>query len=74
MIPIVLSWFSVNFTGKKIEREKEMDLSGTLLVAQWLRLHTLTTEGGGSIPGQGSKNLSAAWSRKKVDLSCFQAY
>lgn len=32
MIPIVLSWFSLNFTGKKKEREKEMDLLGTFLV------------------------------------------
>ena len=74
MIPIVLSGFSLNFPGKKKEREKEMDLSGTFLVVPRLRLHTSTTEGGGSIPGQGSKHLCAAWSRKKVDLSCFQAY
>ena len=28
---------------------------GTTLVVQWLRLHTSTAGGGGSIPGQGTK-------------------
>ena len=33
---------------------------GNSLVVQWLRLHALTAEGRGSIPGQGTKIPQAA--------------
>ena len=38
---------------------------GTSLVAQWLRLHTSTTGGMGSIPGQGTKISHATQPKKK---------
>ena len=31
------------------------------LVVQWLRFYALTTEGVGSTPGQGTKELHAIW-------------
>jgi len=39
-----------SFVGK-------LDVVGTSLVAQWLRLHTPNKRGPGSIPGQGTRSL-----------------
>ena len=47
------------------ERKKKEVPSRDFLGGRWLRPHTFTTEGGAPIPGQESKNLCAAWSRKR---------
>ena len=39
--------------------------SGNSLAVQWLKLHTSTAEGTGSILGQGTKILNAKWHKKK---------
>ena len=39
---------------------KTIDIGASLAV-QWLRLHTSSAGGLGSIPGQGTKILCAAW-------------
>ena len=44
---------------------------GTFLAVQWLRLHTVTAEVTGSIPGQVTKIPQAAWcsqKKKKVKM------
>ena len=40
--------------------------TGNSLEVQWLGLHTFTAEGVGSIPGQGTKILQAAWCGQKI--------
>ena len=42
------------FVGKKVNSKKVC--SGNSLVVQWLRLHTPSAEGPGSILGQGTKS------------------
>ena len=42
-----------------------MNLLGTSLAAQWLRLRASTAGGLGSIPGQGTKMLQAMLFRQK---------
>ena len=42
-----------------------MILYGSSLAVQWLRLHTSTAEGTGSIPGQGTRIPHASWLGKK---------
>ena len=46
---------------------------GTFLAVQWLRLHTVTAELTGSIPGQGTKIPQAAQcsQKKKVKMIIF---
>ena len=39
---------------------------GTYLEVQWLRLHTSTLAGMGSIPSQGTKIPHAAWCGQKL--------
>ena len=39
-----------------------IDISGTSLVVQWLRLHALNAGGLGLIPGQGTR--SRMWQRR----------
>ena len=43
---------------------------GTSLAVQWLRLHTPSAEGTGSIPGQGTKILHAVWHGQKKKKVC----
>lgn len=42
------------------------DLLENFLVVQWLRLHTFTAKGAGSIPGQGAKIPQAVWHDQKI--------
>ena len=42
------------------------ELLENFLVVQWLRLHTLTAKGAGSIPDQGAKILQAVWHDQKI--------
>ena len=42
------------------------ELLENFLVVQWLRLHTLTAKGAGSIPDQGAKILQAVWHDRKI--------
>ena len=51
------------FTFKKTQSFKNpKNSSGTSLVVQWLRLHSSTGQGTGSIPGQGTKiSCCMAW-------------
>ena len=42
-----------------------MILYGSSLAVQWLRLHTSTAEGTGSIPGQGTRIPHASWLGEK---------
>ena len=42
------------------------EYSGTSLAVQWLRLHTSTAGGTGSVPGQGTESLHAAWHGQKT--------
>ena len=42
-----------------------MILYGSSLAVQWLRLHTSTAEGTGSIPGQETRIPHASWLGKK---------
>ena len=37
------------------------DTVGTSLVVQWLKLHSFIAVSAGSLPGQGTKILHAAW-------------
>ena len=39
--------------------------TGSSLVVQWLRLHTSTAEGTGSMPGRGAKISHAVWCDQK---------
>ena len=45
--------------------EEKKGIRGTSLVVQWLRLYTSTVRSAGSILGQGTKILHAAWPGKK---------
>ena len=42
------------------------DLLGNFLVVWWLRCHTSTAKGTGSIPGQGAKIPQAVWHDQKI--------
>ena len=42
------------------------ELLENFLVVQWLRLHTLTAKGAGSIPDQGAKIRQAVWHDQKI--------
>ena len=42
------------------------DLLGNFLVVRWLRCHTSTAQGAGSIPGQGAKIPQAVWHDQKI--------
>ena len=44
-----------------------MQMPGTSLEVQWLRLHTSNSGGGGSIPGQGTKNSTCHVLRPQIN-------
>ena len=49
----------------------KINVLGTSLAVQWLRLHVSNTVGTGSIPGQGTRIPQVAWhgQKKKINLS-----
>ena len=47
-------------------RELKIYVHGTSLAVQWLRLHTSTAAGMGSILGQGTKIPHAVWCDQKI--------
>ena len=53
--------------NKQFKNEIKKAIPGNSLVVQWLGLHTLTAEGLGSIPGQGTKIPQAAQQKKKKE-------
>ena len=66
MLPIMVQCLTIPHILLSIYYQfKKYFLLGTFLVVQWLGLCTLTAEGPGSIPGQGTKILQAAQCDKK---------
>ena len=59
----------LNIEGQNIWSTNAFSLKindqGASLVVQWLRLHTATAGGTGSIPGQGTKILHVTQQKKK---------
>ena len=55
---------------KKEASSKVLVIFGTSLAVQWLRLHTPSAGGTGSIPDQGTKILHAARRDQKKKKAC----
>ena len=47
---------------------------GTSLVVQWLRLHGSYAEGGGSVPGWGTKIPHGVWHGQKIKKQSKKSY
>ena len=51
-----------------VMKSSKIDYGGTSLAVQWLRLHTSTAGGMGSIPVQGTKIPYVSWHSQKKKL------
>ena len=58
--PLVIKEQMVKMMSKKEEQKETSEMWNSLAV-QWLELRTFLAVGPGSVPGQGTKILQAAW-------------
>ena len=63
IMPFAATWTDLEIIILSEVSQKEKDR--TSLVVQWLRLSASTAGGVGSVPGQGTRILPAAWCSQK---------